>query len=150
MRLLASVLVCFSLSACWFTQHPPEAKEALASLRKIRAATEVGITYQKYGELLIDAKDRINAASRVLSDGPVKTALNDTMQSYSDAALAWGKKIRSEPLREANPIDRQIIQRYSLPVINEWGYDVADPDAAIKTIWHRADIRLADAERLLE
>ena len=65
--------------------HPPEAYEALASLRKFQAATQVGVSYLQYGQLLIEAKDKTNAASRVLSDGPLESEIQAAMDAYADA-----------------------------------------------------------------
>jgi hypothetical protein len=64
----ASVLI----SAC--VQHNAAADEAIKALRKIDAATQVGVNLTTYNELLIEAK--VNEADRTLPDGDLKTDLD--------------------------------------------------------------------------
>src|SRR5262245_40133237 len=66
---------------------------AVKALRKIEAATQVGVNYQQYGQLLIDGKAQVNESSSVLSDGKLKQDINWVMDAYADAGTVWGKKI---------------------------------------------------------
>ena len=47
-----SLIALISLTSCCAKQYSPEAYEALASLRKVQAATQVGVNYQQYGQLI--------------------------------------------------------------------------------------------------
>src|SRR5262249_54764044 len=64
---------------------------AVKALRKIEAATQVGVNYQQYGQLLIDGKAQVNESSAVISDGKLKQDINWTMDAYADAGTVWGK-----------------------------------------------------------
>ena len=68
-------------------------QEAVGALKKVNAATEVGVNYQQYGLLLIDAKTKVNDAVGVSEDESLKTQLKDVMQAYQDAATLWQMKI---------------------------------------------------------
>ena len=56
------------------------------------------MTYQEYGPLLIEARDRVNAASRVLPDCPLKKEFEAAMEAYTDANSAWGAKVEGRRL----------------------------------------------------
>jgi len=134
-RLFAGSLIALAaVTACCAKRHPPEAYEALASLRKVQAATQVGVNYQQYGQLLIEAKDKTNAASRVLSDGLVKTEIRATMDAYADAGTLWEEKIRSrnDYLTIIEEPGRTLIPKYSLKT--------DDMNKAIQMIWLNADL----------
>jgi hypothetical protein len=79
----ASVLI----SAC--VQHNAAADEAIKALRKIDAATQVGVNLTTYNELLIEAK--VNEADRTLPDGDLKTDLDIAMFAYVEAARDWNQ-----------------------------------------------------------
>jgi hypothetical protein len=136
-------LIAFAVSsqllmACGAKQHPPEAYEAQASLRKVQAATQVGVNYQQYGQLLIEAKDKTNAASRVLPDGPLKDEIHATMNAYTDAGQVWGIKIRPDPnpanqgyVVSTGELGRTLISKYSLKpaALASWRSHCQDPVA---------------------
>lgn len=66
--------------------------------RSYRAATQVGVNYQTYGQLLIEAKAKVNEAVKSLPDGELKTEMSRAMDSYADAATVWGRKIEGHNL----------------------------------------------------
>lgn len=63
--------------------------EALEALRKVDAATEVGINKLDYSTLLINAQAVSNHANEVLPEGSVKNGIKATMTSYMDAKTIW-------------------------------------------------------------
>jgi hypothetical protein len=65
------------------------ANNALQSLKKVQAATEVGINYQQYSQLLVEAQAAVNEANSKLPDGELKKELEGTMDVYRDAKWAW-------------------------------------------------------------
>ena len=69
-----------------------ETTEAVAALQKLQAATQVGVNYQTYGQLLIEAKAKVNEAVKSLPDGELKTEMSEAMDSYADAATVLGQK----------------------------------------------------------
>jgi hypothetical protein len=129
-------------------RRPQAGKDALDSLRRIQAAVQVGVNYQQYGELLIDAKAKTNAASRALPDGPARTELNSVMDAYLDASRVWQFKIDNRLLDRNSEPDKSLIAKYSLPV-KEYN-NVARPDEALQVIWRVADMHIKEAGKLLD
>jgi len=127
---------------------PKAGKDALDSLRRVQAAVQVGVNYQQYGELLMDAKAKTNAASRALPDGPIKTELNSVIDAYLDASRVWQFKIDNRLLDRNSEPDRSLIAKYSLPV-KEYN-NVARPDEALQVIWRFADMHINEAGKLLD
>ncbi len=70
-----------------------ETTEAVAALQKLQAATQVGVNYQTYGQLLIEAKAKVNEAVKSLPDGELKTEMSGAMDSYADAATVWASRL---------------------------------------------------------
>src|SRR3954470_23947495 len=59
--------------------------DAMKSLRKLAAATQVGVNYQQYGMLVIEAQAQVNDALAVLPEAELKTEMNAAMEGYADA-----------------------------------------------------------------
>jgi hypothetical protein len=74
------------------------AMDAIKALGRIEAATEVGVNYQQYGQLVIDAKAVVNEAERILPAGSLLTNLREAMDAYRDAGRDWDRKIRYSSL----------------------------------------------------
>jgi hypothetical protein len=133
---------------------PPskETTEAIAALQKLQAATQVGVNYQTYGQLLIDAKAKVNDSVKSLPDGELKTEISGAMDSYADAATVWGRKIEGHSLYGDNSEpDKTLIAKYSIPVETSKysGISSADPTKAMQIIWLRADIHLKQIDSIL-
>lgn len=138
------------LSAACTKPLPHEAHDALASLRKIQASTEVGVNYQQYSSLLIDAQDKVNNATRVLGDGPVRTEITLTMESYKDARDVWQEKLEGETqLTSVTDPGKILIPKYSLKTTSEYHYQVCDADKALHAIWFDANLRLEKLSKLI-
>ena len=71
----------------------PQAKEAFASLKRLQAYTEVGVTKMKYQEALGEAWGNIKVfieSAEAKKDYPeLSKLLADAIQSFKDAAEAW-------------------------------------------------------------
>jgi len=120
------------------------------------------VNYSQYSQLLLDAKAKTNAASRELSEGPVKKALNEAIDAYVDAGKAWSEKIRSSDNRlylYEEP-GKTLITKYGLPVESSY-WDPQYPlkqfdapsiefNAAIQLIWQQADARLEELAKTLQ
>lgn len=72
------------------------AAESLKALRKISAATEVGINFRDYGLLVVDAKAAVNDATVNISDNALKTELYQAIQAYADALTAWNISLKTD------------------------------------------------------
>ncbi len=69
-------------------------QDALKTLQKLSASTEVGVNFKEYGTLVIEAKAQTNAALVKLSEGGLKEELEATMNAYMDALRAWDAIIK--------------------------------------------------------
>lgn len=144
------LIACGGLSS----KQKTATSEAVAALRKIHAATEVGVNYQQYGLLVIEAKHKVNNANAVLPDGELKNRFNAAMDAYTDAAQVWGIKISGpnlQPDREPGKtlmrkydLKPQTIDRVSPPLI------VIYPDDAMQAMWGAAMGHLLLAQKQLE
>ena len=68
---------------------------ALKSLRKLAAATEVGINFQEYGRRVIDVKTEVEEFLPKMSDSYVKDEIQLAMKDYVDAANYWNDHIKN-------------------------------------------------------
>jgi hypothetical protein len=152
---LLTTFIVILLVACGglSSKQRSAAEEAIKSLRKISASTQVGVNYQQYGVLVIDAQAQVNEALAVLPDGELKNEMNATMESYSDSLQVWGAKIKSgtgEIHTELNP-GTVIIPKYSLPTTDSGmlGKSIKG-DQALQIIWGVANKHLDRASILLK
>lgn len=63
--------------------------QALRALRKLAGATEVGVNYQQYSALVIDAKAAVDEALATVSDEELKSELKSSIDAYVDAGRVW-------------------------------------------------------------
>jgi hypothetical protein len=84
------------------------AAEAVKALRKVEAATQVGVTREQYGQLLIDAKAASNEAARLLPDGELKTELAEAVDAYADGLELWGQQV----VQAETPAGRKVVGKY--------------------------------------
>jgi hypothetical protein len=150
--LALGMAVSATMTACKKNAPSPETLDATAALRKLQAGTQVGINYQEYGKLLIEAKAKVNDATRSLPEGELKTQITGAMDSYADAATVWGVKIKDRDLFPDSEPGKTLITKYGLAVEKpSWGGDPrADSDKALQVVWLRADIYLNQIDILLK
>lgn len=72
------------------------AKSALKELRKLKSATEVGLTLDKYSDRVIDGVASINESLTDLPSGSVKTNISNSSNAYKDALTVWQTSAQSE------------------------------------------------------
>jgi len=159
---LRSILIALSLvllSACGglSSQQKEAANKAITSLRKVHAATEVGVNYMQYGQLLIDAKAEVNNAEGALAQGDLRSEIRSAMDAYSDAGQAWGLKIKgSYHIYEKAGPGSELISKYSLPTMDpgDSGSKLLggqiEIETAIQSIWSTARDHLERAESLMK
>ncbi len=68
---------------------------ALKSLRKLAAATEVGINFQEYGRRVIDVKTEVEEFLPKISESYLKNEIQLAMKDYVDAANYWNDHIKN-------------------------------------------------------
>lgn len=123
-----------------------EAHAAINALRKLQAATEVGVSFPKYQELVIEAKTAVNAALPTLPDARpenegsadgIKASLKRNLQkavgSYADAQTVWNEKLKGKQhlARDEEP-GKSLIPRYEL--------SSPDLDDNLQKIWYIANM----------
>lgn len=64
---------------------------ALKALRKMSAATEVGVSLSEYSSRLIDTKAEVDEAIDILPDNFLRQELILALQSFIDAGRAWNE-----------------------------------------------------------
>ena len=148
------ILIIFaSITVVGCARHrPQQAYDALASLRRIQAATQVGVLYPQYNELLIDAQARLNNAENILPDGPVNTELRLTMDSYIDAGIVWQERLRNGDeyyLTSDLEPGKSLMKKYTLVTFKMQNRMAANPDKALQAIWSHAKTRLEKLKELL-
>jgi hypothetical protein len=84
--LLTIIILAMLLStACGKT-----GSNSVAALKKVHAATQSGVTYDPYSQLVIDAQAAVNEDASKLPDGELKKELKGALDAYNDAKWAWG------------------------------------------------------------
>jgi hypothetical protein len=144
----------------------PKVTDAIKALGKVNAAVEVGVNFQEYGRLLIDAKAAVNEAQEVFPDEKIKENVNGAMKAYLDAQAihTFGVKFLLEnPYGLSRKWQGDVISNYRLDQLPEiiedskranLGKDVPasqmfiNSNLAIKAIWKVAAERLAKARKL--
>ena len=144
LTLSLAALSCGGLTS----QQKAASREAIASLEKIKAATQVGVTWLQYGPLVIDAKSKVNEADSSFAGAGSPRAqalcreLDATMDGYSDASAAWQEKISgSAKIWSGFGAGAKLIAKYELPTSPCPGCglgDGADVDLAMQVIWNKA------------
>lgn len=124
------------------------AADAIKALGRIEAAVEVGVNFQQYSQLLIDAKPVVNEAERMLPVGEMVKDLTENMNAYKDAREVWSHKIQYPSI--GGKIKKEygfgdIITGYNLQVDQK---QEADSDTAMQIIWGVAATKLAHARSL--
>ncbi len=77
----------------------PTVDAAFKALRKIMAATEVGINMRDYGQLVVEAKAVVNDVTVNTStnkDAGMQKELEACMQAYADALTAWNITLKND------------------------------------------------------
>lgn len=156
---MTAVAVIFTqlLTACGglSSKQKTAAGEAVAALRKIHAATEVGVNYQQYGMLLVEAKSKVNDANAALPDGELKNKLNAAMEAYADAGQAWGVKVSDRLLKPDTEPGATLMRKYDLRTNSIRAGSSKpdlwlDPDDAMQAAWGAGMGHLLLAQKQLE
>jgi hypothetical protein len=146
------------------SQQKAAASNALTALRKIQAATQVGVNYQQYGPLLIEAKSQVNTAASTLPQSGLKSELQAAVEAYTDAYDGWEKTMSGGIIIAGSPdIERmkagvavgQLMQKYGIPA-TDVGRDpmtggtmkYVTKDALLSTIFKAGSAHVERASRL--
>jgi hypothetical protein len=141
------IAACSGLSS----EQNTAAADAIKALRKVEAATQVGVNYQVYGQMVIEAKAQVNEAAAKLPDGELKSELISSIDAYAEAGEAWGATI-SDDLYPDSRLANDLRAHYDLkiePAYDEFGRK-QQRSAILNAIWEAARKRLNRASSLLE
>lgn len=152
-----------------------EARNAVSVLKKVQAATQVGVNYEQYSQLVIESKTAVNEASSKLSNGELKRELQATMDAYADAGEGWSKCEQSDPtiigrinklplksIATGDDTGQRLRRKYNIKTLMEDLSDKSLPDSGdgmfsvdsleqrrmLNTIWKEAEKHLKRASDL--
>lgn len=147
------VLIAAALMSCGglSTEQKTAANDTLKALRKVEAATQVGVNYQQYGQLAIEAKASVNQATTILPDGELKSEILGAMEAYADAGDAWGASINSK-LASGSKIATDLKSKYGYEYQQSYSDSAKDEQKSLmlSTIWSAARARLDKATSLID
>lgn len=70
------------------------AKSALKSIRKLEAATKVGVSYNDYNSRLIDTQADVDEYTRELPKSNIRNEIEQAMKTYVSAGALWKSYMR--------------------------------------------------------
>ncbi len=120
------------------TKNNEAVEGALKSLRKLAAATEVGVNFQEYGSRLIDVKTEVNELLPKITDGYVKDEIILAMDAYADAETAWNGMTRGNSLFPDLEPGKTLQKKYSIPIDTSIGMALLPRNVVLSTIWAAA------------
>lgn len=85
------------------------------SLLKIKAATEVGVSFSLYGEKIVETKGEVAVNMIDIPDGLIKDELQKSMDAYSDALSIWNDCIQYEYISIIEKLP--IIKKYKVELL---------------------------------
>ena len=146
-------LVCVLLLASCNRADRQLANAAIESLKQVRAATEVGMTYEQYSTRVIDAKAKVTAAMEKLTDDdPLKDGLNATMNCYADAVTIWQMKLNGQKIYMLGEPGSSLIAKYHVDnedIVSNGTKQWANPDALLRSALAAGNNHLSKAIDLL-
>lgn len=125
-------------------------QDAITELRKLAAATDVGISKSNYSTMLIYAKAVAEKAVRELPESPLRKGIADTFDSYQDAHTLWdimkddtyysacptqpdttGMVESKRKMKElfCDPVGGELARKYKIPLRVFNSGELADPQA---------------------
>jgi hypothetical protein len=147
------------IKAMWVGDAKPEppviqaptinyAGEAIKSLKKLSAATDVGVNFQDYGRRVIDVKAEVEELLLNIADEFIKNEIKSAMEAYVDAGSAWNFTVQNrgvlfidfEPAITLRP-------KYNLPTSRLGSMTLISKEAALSTIWAKAKAHIENAQK---
>lgn len=154
MRRLLTLLAVLSLLmvGCSTRQrYPQSVHDAVISLKKVQAATQIGMTYEQFSGLVIEAKAKTNDALPSLSESGLKDAIQDAIDCYADAVTVWQMKVKGQNLYAYSEPGRTLLTKYSIQVSDSADVRAtADHDEVVREILRRGGSSVSRASVLLE
>ncbi len=129
-----------------------EVKGSLKKLRKLAAATEVGVNFDQYSALVIEAKAEIEENLDSLPDSALKDELRFALGAFVDAKLIWNEATRYDFILADSEIGNYVKVKYGLePMANSFsGPRFFNRSPLLSELWKLGKLRLDRANRLLQ
>ena len=147
------------IKAVWFGEIPAQPvvdtkkdkeqesiQQALKSLRKLSAATEVGVSFVEYSRRLIDVKSEVAEYLSNISDGYIKDEINAAMEAYADASTGWNEMGRNFTLFPSLEPGKYLQKKYGIPTDRSIGMDLLPGKLVLSTIWAVAKKHIENAQ----
>lgn len=145
------------IKAIWFGEIPQPVvvenkidyvAEALKSLRKLTAATDVGVNFQDYSRRVIDVKAEVENLLPGIADEYVKNEIKSAMDAYADASSAWNFAVKNrgylfiefEPALTLQP-------KYNLATEQLGRMTLISNQTALSKIWATAKNHIENAQK---
>lgn len=121
---------------------------ALKALRKMKAATEIGVTLPEYSSRLIDGKVEVDEALAVLPGGFLKEELRLALEAFVDVGKAWNQMGKYSFILAQSETGWMLAGRYGLQSDTSLQSPVFFKDYFLSTIWEIAARHVENATRL--
>ncbi|MGE3439943.1 MAG: hypothetical protein AB7O81_30280 [Blastocatellales bacterium] len=121
------------------------AQSVVQALNKVKAGTQVGVNYQQYGLLVIEAKAAMNNVEAALPAGELKQSLNQAIDAYADAGRYWGASINGM-IYESSDVGQMLRVKYKIE--GDSYYAFSDRNKVLTVIWLVGEINLDKATTL--
>jgi hypothetical protein len=128
------------------------AQDAMKALRKLDAATQVGVNFVNYQPLVIDARAKVDEAVSVLPIEQLKSELRSAIDAYADAASAWNDALTSEHLIISQPPGDSLARKYGLngaPLYGGSDIIIVPRAVALTTMWRAGRAHIDRVSSLL-
>ena len=102
----AIVIVSILLISCSSTQKSAEEENVLTSLSNIQNSLEANISYDKYTELLVDARMKLDQFKQSEQNNSCfKSSVEKCYASYEIARKAWKQKLATDDEKRKQDMD---------------------------------------------
>lgn len=97
-NLLLAITTTIILVACGglSSNQKQEVSEALKALGKVSSAIEIGVNYEDYSKLVLEAKSQVNEATAILKQGQIRSELELAIDSFVDARDTWNYALQNQ------------------------------------------------------
>jgi hypothetical protein len=134
-------------------KSPEIALVTLKELRKMQAATEVGMTFQEYRARMIDLKATVEEGLRQTANEKFKSEVRFAIEAYSDALELWNRQTNSRyPMKQSGEMlrdeAREICDKYSIKEFTTAtsGVEIVNGKKIMTFIWTFAKTAIEKAE----
>ena len=114
---------------------------AIKALRRMAAASEVGINFTEYGRRVIDSKGEVDEATAGIKNEELKSEINLSVSAYINAGYVWNEFIKHPKFMSSDsemlliigsdPRVAEIIKRYDIPT------ETIDPGPIVSATDHQ-------------